>query len=176
MRRPWNGWPPCPTHLLCWSDINPQSARFQHGCGNYPGYPHKARPCSEKRDIARNIGNMEHALTALSLMNNRQTPVHQDNGSGFTANDMLTTIGPYINGILDLPSLGCQFRYNSGTVVSFSGRLLTHAASADGGKTMHCPVSPWVGPADIWYKGSHVDDNCRYHVNTDDKDVLSTNV
>jgi hypothetical protein len=71
-------------------------------------------------------------FTALSLMNNRKTPVHRDNGSGFTANDMLTTIGSYMNGILDLPSLGCRFRYNSGTVVFFSGRLLTHAASADG--------------------------------------------
>jgi hypothetical protein len=71
-------------------------------------------------------------FTALSLMNNRNTPVHRDNGSGFTVNDMLITVGPYTNGVLELPSLGCRFRYHSGTIASFSGRLLTHAASADG--------------------------------------------
>ncbi len=71
-------------------------------------------------------------FTAISLMNNRNTPIHRDNGSGFTANDMLITVGPYLNGTLDIPSLGCRFRYNSGTIASFSGRLLTHAASADG--------------------------------------------
>jgi hypothetical protein len=68
----------------------------------------------------------------LSLMNNRDTPVHRDNRSGFTVNDMLITVGPYSNKVLELPSLGCRFRYHSGTIASFSGRLLTHAASADG--------------------------------------------
>lgn len=101
-------------------------------------------------------------FTALSVMNNRKTPVHRDNGSGFTANDMLITIGPYINGILDLPSLGCRFRYNSATVVSFSGRLLSHAASADGERlciaqylresvlqTFHIQDHMWTSIADI---------------------------
>lgn len=87
----------------------------------------------QKRESLQEIlGVWSTPFTALSLMNNRKTPVHRDNGSGFTANDMLMTIGPYNNGILDIPSLGCHFRYDSGTVVSFSGRLLTHAASADG--------------------------------------------
>ena len=48
------------------------------------------------------------------------------------ANDMLITVGPYLNGMLDIPSLGCRFHYNSGTIASFSGQLLTHAALADG--------------------------------------------
>jgi hypothetical protein len=71
-------------------------------------------------------------FTALSLMNNRNTPVHRDNGSGFTVNDMLITVGPYTNGVLEIRSLGCRFRYHSGTIASFSGRLLTHTASAEG--------------------------------------------
>jgi hypothetical protein len=71
-------------------------------------------------------------FTALSLMNNRNMPVHRDNGLGFTVNDMLITVGPYTNGILELPSLGCRFRYHSGTIASFSGQLLPHAVSAEG--------------------------------------------
>lgn len=87
----------------------------------------------QKREmLPRILGAWSTPFTALSIMTNRQTPVHRDNGSGFTVNDLLTTIGPYSNGHLDMPSLGCRFRYNSGTIASFCGRLLTHAASADG--------------------------------------------
>ena len=70
--------------------------------------------------------------TGFSLINNRDTPLHRDNGAGYTAMDTLLTVGEYKNGWIYLPGLGYRLFYNSGTMVMLAGRVIRHAAAADG--------------------------------------------
>jgi len=70
--------------------------------------------------------------TGFSLINNRDTPFHRDNGAGYSAMDTLLTVGKYQKGWLYLPGLGYRLFYNSGTMVMLAGRVLRHGASADG--------------------------------------------
>ena len=71
-------------------------------------------------------------FTGLSVMNNRQTPTHRDNGGGHKWIDVLASVGPYVAGRLDLPGLGYQLMYESGTVVGLTGRVVLHSAHANG--------------------------------------------
>lgn len=64
-----------------------------------------------------------NAVTALS---NRETPFHRDNYSRAQWYDLLTTIGPYQDAVMEFPGLGMKLRYNSGTVVGFSGKIVRH--------------------------------------------------
>jgi len=71
-------------------------------------------------------------FSGLSLMNNRMTPPHRDNGGGYHWMDLLITVGRYRRGLLELPGLGIRVLYNAGTAVAVSGRVVRHAASAEG--------------------------------------------
>ena len=100
--------------------------------------------------------------TACSLINNRNTPLHRDNGANYQAMDLLTTVGDYKNGWLELPGLGYRLRYNSGTVVTIAGRVVRHGATADGERlcwaqylrqsvleSLEIPEPSWVSVMDI---------------------------
>lgn len=63
-------------------------------------------------------------FSGLSVMNNRQTPLHRDNGGGYRWMDLLATVGTYKKGWMDLPGLGFRLRYNAGTVVAVAGRVV----------------------------------------------------
>jgi hypothetical protein len=71
-------------------------------------------------------------FNVISTINNRETPLHRDNGSGHAWFDMLIPLGHYKNGRLDLPGLGLTLRYDPRTIVAFTGRLLRHGASCPG--------------------------------------------
>lgn len=68
----------------------------------------------------------------LSIISNRRTPVHRDTKGCREWMDMLVTLGDYEGGILDLPGLGIQSVYGSGTVAAVAGRVISHAADANG--------------------------------------------
>jgi len=100
--------------------------------------------------------------TACSLINNRDTPHHRDNGAGYSAMDLLVTVGDYHNGTLDLPGLGYRFLYSSGTVVGIAGRVVRHGVQAKGDRlcwanylresvleAMEIPEPSWVFLRDI---------------------------
>ncbi|CAA7266454.1 unnamed protein product [Cyclocybe aegerita] len=71
-------------------------------------------------------------FTSVSIMNNRQTPVHHDSGGGFKCMDLLATVGPYTNGEMDIPTVGIRVRYSAGTMVGITRRALLHAAKVTG--------------------------------------------
>lgn len=71
-------------------------------------------------------------FSGLSVINNRQTPVHRDNGGPYYSMDLLATLGPYVGGTMELPGLGCRVKYDSGTLVALCGRVLPHGATAQG--------------------------------------------
>jgi len=69
---------------------------------------------------------------AVSLISNRNTPLHRDNGGGYPTMDLLITVGKYRRGWFNVPSLGYNLRYNSGTVIGICGRVVRHGAIAEG--------------------------------------------
>ena len=70
--------------------------------------------------------------TTFSLINNRDTPLHRDNGGSHTVMDMLVSVGPYESGEFVVPGLGLTFHYSSGTVIGLLGRIVRHGAEATG--------------------------------------------
>ena len=67
-----------------------------------------------------------------SLISNRDTPMHRDNGGGYACMDLLLTVGNYRNGWFNVPGLGYNFYYPSGTVVGICSRVVQHGAKATG--------------------------------------------
>src|SRR3977135_2024079 len=83
--------------------------------------------------------HLEHLLNgwtspyaACSLMNNRDSPLHRDNGGGYSSMDLLTSVGEYTDGRFFLPGLGVELWYASGSVVGIAGRVLRHGAKSNG--------------------------------------------
>jgi hypothetical protein len=65
-------------------------------------------------------------FNAITILSNRETPLHRDNYSRPEWYDILTSVGPYQNAVLDFPGVGLKLAYDSGTVVGFSGKVLRH--------------------------------------------------
>lgn len=65
-------------------------------------------------------------FNALSIISNRESPRHRDNNSRPEWYDLLTSVGPFYNSVLELPGIGVRLAYNPGTVFAFSGRVLQH--------------------------------------------------
>ena len=72
-------------------------------------------------------------FNGVQIISNRETPVHRDHNSRWEWYDLLTTVGPYQNTVLEFPGLGLRFEYETGTVLGVCGRLIRHGVSeADG--------------------------------------------
>jgi hypothetical protein len=71
-------------------------------------------------------------LPAASIINNRQTPLHRDNGATYGSMDFLTSVGPFAFGRFMTPTLGLEFLFKAGTVIGLLGRIVPHAAEAEG--------------------------------------------
>ena len=70
--------------------------------------------------------------TAISLMSNRDTPLHRDNGGGYSYMDMLLSVSEYTHGEFHAPGLGKTYWYVPGTVIGICGRVVRHGAAASG--------------------------------------------
>jgi hypothetical protein len=71
-------------------------------------------------------------FVAASLINNRDTPLHRDNGATYASMDILTSVGPFEYGRFMVPSLGLKFLFRSGTVIGLLGRVVPHKAEVAG--------------------------------------------
>lgn len=71
-------------------------------------------------------------FNAMSIISNRESPIHRDPGSRPAWSDLLLALGEYQDGRLELPGLGLLYRYNPGTIVGFSGCAFAHGAKCDG--------------------------------------------
>jgi len=71
-------------------------------------------------------------FTAITTISNRDTPFHRDNSASHPWFDILLALGVYENGRIEFPGLGMRFKYDPGTVVAFTGRVLQHGASCPG--------------------------------------------
>lgn len=73
-------------------------------------------------------------LTTVSLMSNRDTPLHRDTGATYTCMDLVVSVGNYISGEFQVPGLGLDLWYRPGTVIGLLGRIVRHGAVAFGGR------------------------------------------
>jgi hypothetical protein len=87
-------------------------------------------------DVIANMDDTKVAMaawaspfTAMSLVMNRQTPVHRDVHGHHPWMDLLLTHGPYQGCGMELPSLGIRLLYESGTAVGICGKVVPHAVS-----------------------------------------------
>jgi hypothetical protein len=69
---------------------------------------------------------------AGSIINNRNTPLHRDNGASYGSMDLLASVGTFYDGRFSVPSLGYEFLFSSGTVFGLLGRIVPHAVEVTG--------------------------------------------
>jgi hypothetical protein len=76
--------------------------------------------------------------TAFSIISNRESHLHRD-GKGYSPYyDIITTLGHYSNGRLEVPGIGLRFKYNPGTIVGICGKVLAHGVGeVDGDRFCH---------------------------------------
>ncbi|KIK79395.1 hypothetical protein PAXRUDRAFT_121743, partial [Paxillus rubicundulus Ve08.2h10] len=65
----------------------------------------------------------------ISVMVNRESPLHRDYSGKNEWMDLLASVGACRNASFQLSNLRTTLRYDPGTVVAFSGRVLRHGAS-----------------------------------------------
>ena len=73
-------------------------------------------------------------FNVVTVISNRQTPFHRDNGAYYTCFDILLALGEYQDGRLETPGLGMRFKYDPGTLAAFSGRILQHGVTCAGNR------------------------------------------
>ncbi|KAG2057530.1 hypothetical protein BDR06DRAFT_1036514, partial [Suillus hirtellus] len=95
----------------------------------------RLRTLSNLRNIAasKDLPQMLEALqywafvfNTLSIISNWKTPHHQDHMSIAECFNILTTVGNYSNAWMTIPNLQLEFKYNSGCMIAFSGRIVRH--------------------------------------------------
>lgn len=88
---------------------------------------------NQQDDLQEVLSKWTSVFNGLSVISNRETPIHRDNNSQPEWYDMLVTLGSYSNGIMELPGVGLRLRYNAGTVVGLGGKMLSHGVAASEG-------------------------------------------
>jgi len=142
------------------SIINPQV--YQAGLSCIRQFAENLAKINKNETLGEVLRIWASPYTAFSLINNRDTPLHRDNGAGYSAMDLLVTVGDYHSGRLDLPGLGYRFLYSSGMVLAIAGCVVWHGAEAKGDQlcwanylresvleAMGIPEPSWVSLADI---------------------------
>lgn len=81
----------------------------------------------------KNAANVADALehwtspfSGISIISNRETPVHRDVNGRNSWYDILATFGNYKKGRLELPGMGYRLEYQPGTVVGLAGKVVSH--------------------------------------------------
>ena len=71
-------------------------------------------------------------FSAVSVISNRTTPLHRDTYGRPEWLDILVALGKYEHGRISFPGLGFDYKYNSGTIVAFPGKIFQHGAECEG--------------------------------------------
>lgn len=72
------------------------------------------------------LRNWPTVFTAISIISNRESPLHRDLHEAWEWFDLLLSIGPYEQAPLYLPNLGIRVNNPPGTICVFGGRALWH--------------------------------------------------
>ena len=79
--------------------------------------------CSSRDEVFENWAS---PFSALSIISNRETPIHRDTSGRFEWFDILVTLGNYEHAVLDLPGIGLALDYPPGSLVAIAGKVLLH--------------------------------------------------
>ncbi|KAG2361676.1 hypothetical protein BDR07DRAFT_1228855, partial [Suillus spraguei] len=123
------------TDLLEWFKQGSENVGSTPGCINLsPAWfqqGHKVG-CDEMA-LSKELPQMPETLqywasvfNTLSIISNRETPNHRDHLLIPECFDILTTVGDYSNARMSMPSLQLEFRYDSGCMIAFLGRIVRH--------------------------------------------------
>jgi hypothetical protein len=96
-------------------------------------------------------------FNGITVISNRQTPLHRDLGGRPGWSDLLVALGKYQHGRFELPGLGLIYRYNPGTMICFAGSAFEHGANCNGDraciafymkdnimKRLGLPIADWL--------------------------------
>lgn len=121
------------THLLIGSILSViQPQLYIAGMTAFKALMESKGLVSEEEALLSALDVWGNPFSALSVVSNRETPLHRDIFGRPEWMDLLIALGSYKHGRLELPGLGLRFKYNNRTALAFSGRLLLHAAVCDG--------------------------------------------
>ncbi|KAG1887529.1 uncharacterized protein F5891DRAFT_966850 [Suillus fuscotomentosus] len=76
--------------------------------------------------MCRFLQHWTSVYTGAAIMCNRKSPSHRDPKCPPEGFDILTCIGGYDHGVMQLTNLGIELAYDPGVMVSYSGRLVRH--------------------------------------------------
>jgi len=117
----------------------------------------RLRGTPEIEDPEDLLSRWASVFSGVSVISNRYTPPHWDQGSRYNWYDLLATSGSYRNCNLKLLGLGITLGYGPGTVVGLVGKVLEHeVCSFDGDRVcyayfMRNNVHDWANvPASDW--------------------------
>jgi hypothetical protein len=82
------------------------------------------------------IALLDHWCTpfhSYSTIVNRQSPAHRDSKSRVPWQDILFSVGRYSGAVMKFPGLGLSFKYETGTGLIFSRRLIQHEVTPHAG-------------------------------------------
>jgi hypothetical protein len=80
-------------------------------------------------EISEVVKIWSSVYSAVSIVSNRECPLHRDTGTDAEWFDFLTTVGGDWNTEMSWPQLGINIAYTSGTSVLFSGYTLAHTVT-----------------------------------------------
>ncbi|KAF9218814.1 hypothetical protein BS17DRAFT_686582, partial [Gyrodon lividus] len=87
--------------------------------------------CADEKilDLHGLIKEWPSVFTTITIVQNRETPLHQDPKSMPRGYNVFLSISSYEEAILELPTLGIQFCYTPGSAVLCSRLLMRHGVS-----------------------------------------------
>lgn len=68
-------------------------------------------------------------FSGISVISNRETPIHRDTGGRNSWYDLLLTLGNYELGRFEVPGIGLRLAYDPGTIVAVAGKTIAHGVS-----------------------------------------------
>ncbi|KAI0070516.1 hypothetical protein K474DRAFT_1631723 [Panus rudis PR-1116 ss-1] len=88
--------------------------------------------------VASTLRRWPYIFSALSLISNRETPLHRDRSGRHEWYDILISVGNYARAEFQLSSLGFRTDNTPGTLLAFSGSAIRHGAGeADGDRACY---------------------------------------
>ena len=84
--------------------------------------------------VKKALANWSFPFTDLTILSNRESPLHRDRHRPFTAFDVMTTFGDYEHGRFIVPDLNRKFEFNGGSAMVGCTKLFEHGVARTAGQ------------------------------------------
>lgn len=110
--------------------INPE--QYSAGIACIEAVANRQQDIAKAENLPELLETWSAPFNVISVMNNRDTPLHRDNGGGYSTMDLLILVGDFKSCRFSAPGLGVEFWNRSGSVIALAGRVVQHGAKAEG--------------------------------------------